>query len=466
MRTKHRWLALLFALALVVAACGGESAETTTTAGSDTTTTTAASGGDTTTTTAAGEEPMEIATDVGVDLDAGVIKIGMLTDLSGPFSPLTTAIFSGHEAYWASVNDAGGVNGLQVELVPCDTAYDTGQHVQCYEELKDDVVAFGHSTGSPQTVAIRQQLEDDGILAIPLTWYSGWWDPAINSNLVPHGTPYCLESMNMIEYIMGVAQAAGVENPTLAIASLPGDYGLDSMAGAKLAAEALGLEIVYDGTGTMIPTDETTLQAAANGIVESGADIVMVTGNPGAFSGVYGPAVAQGFQAVWTAAYPSWTPSFVSADSPIKDAITRDLYLGSYVAPFFADNPGSEAMRETMATYKPDLPPFDYYAEGFVEGTIMYEALLAAYAAGDLTQTGVLTAAKSLPEVDFNGLAPNETYVGTPNEIIQRQMYVTRPDPEGLAAGTSGGNVVIEENYVSEIAAAYEFSEACFKLEG
>ena len=31
---------------------------------------------------------MAIATDIGVDLEEGVIKIGMLADLTGPFGPL------------------------------------------------------------------------------------------------------------------------------------------------------------------------------------------------------------------------------------------------------------------------------------------------------------------------------------------------------------------------------------------
>ena len=97
--------------------------------------------------------------------------------------------------------------------------------MQFYEELKDQVVAFGHSTGSPHTVAIREDLEADGILAIPFTWYSGWSDPALNSNLLSHGTPYCIEAMNLIGYLSDVARSRGIADPTLAIASFPGDYG-------------------------------------------------------------------------------------------------------------------------------------------------------------------------------------------------------------------------------------------------
>ena len=231
MRRKPQWLALLLVLGLILAACGdGGGGDTTTTAAAEEEPTTTAAPAEETTTSAAEEGAGEVATDVGVDLEAGTITIGLLSDLSGPFAPLVQVIVAGQEMYWADVNANGGIGGLQVQIETRDTAYDPAQHVQLYEELKTQVVAFGHSTGSPQTMAINPQLQADGILAIPLTWYSGWSDPAINSNLVPHGVPYCIEAMNMIEYLTLQAPDA----TTIAIASSPGDYGEDSNAGARI----------------------------------------------------------------------------------------------------------------------------------------------------------------------------------------------------------------------------------------
>ena len=148
-------------------------------------------------------------------------------------------------------------------------------------------------------------MQADGILAIPLTWYSGWSDPAINANLVPHGTPYCIESMNMIEYLT-------LQKPdatTIAIASSPGDYGEDSNAGARLAAEALGLEIVYDGTGLINAADEATLTEVAGGIAGSGADLVWITTSPTPFGTIYGGALSAGFNRSVVRCGPDLEPS-------------------------------------------------------------------------------------------------------------------------------------------------------------
>jgi ABC-type branched-subunit amino acid transport system substrate-binding protein len=455
MRKESKWTAILLALGLVLGACGDSGGEdTTTSAASGESTTTAAPAEST---TSAAEEG--VATDVGVDLEAGTITVGLLSDLSGPFAPLVQVIVAGQEMYWANVNANGGIGGLQVQVETRDTGYDVDAHVQLYEELKTQVVAFAHSTGSPQTVAINSSLQADGILAIPLTWYSGWSDPAINSNLVPHGVPYCIESMNMIEYL----KLQMPDATTIAIASSPGDYGEDSNAGARLAAEALGLEVVYDGTGLINAQDDATLAEVAAGIAGSGAQLVWITTSPTPFGSIYGQALAGGFTtALWSGAGPTWNPALVGPESPIKDALAQNFFISQYYAPWPADTPGNQAVRDLVEAA--GQPPLDYYAEGVIEATILHQALQAAYDAGDLTQSGVLAAAKALESVTFDGLAPDETYVGEPNERVQRAQFISRPDPAGLADGTSTGANLIESDYTSPIADAFEFTEACFAL--
>ena len=91
MRRKPQWLALLLVLGLVLAACGdGGGGDTTTTAAAEEEPTTTAAPAEETTTSTAAEGAGEVATDVGVDLEAGTITVGLLSDLSGPFAPLVT----------------------------------------------------------------------------------------------------------------------------------------------------------------------------------------------------------------------------------------------------------------------------------------------------------------------------------------------------------------------------------------
>ena len=92
MKAKSKWLAIFLVLGLVLAACGdGGGDDETTTSEAAAPDTTEAESPDTTegeTTDTTEGEMMEIATDVGVDLEAGTINVGMLSDLTGPGSYL------------------------------------------------------------------------------------------------------------------------------------------------------------------------------------------------------------------------------------------------------------------------------------------------------------------------------------------------------------------------------------------
>lgn len=466
MRTKSRWLAVLLVLSLIVAACGDDSGadeETTTTTAAPETTTTTEAPSDTEPTD--DTEPMddaEILTDFGVDLEAGTITVGLLSDLTGVFSALVNPVVTGYQAQVEQINANGGINGLEIVLEVRDTAYTVDTHVQLYSEIRDDVVAIGHSTGSPHSVAILPQLEEDSMLAVPLTWYSGWSDPALNQNLIPHGIPYCLESMNVLGYVADNMPDAS----TIAIASQAGDFGEDSAVGAKLAAETLGFEIVYDGQGEINPGDESSLGAVANQIVSSGADIVWVTTSPGAFAGIYGQALAGGFTPmVWSGGFVAWQFPLIGPDSPLADAVQRDMIFSLPFAPWSSENPGTQAAIESIRAYAPDAPSYEYYLEGVGEAILMERILNAAYDSGDLTRGGVLAAAKSLESVSWDGLWPEQTFTGEPNDIVNRTSYIVRPNAEDLAAGSSGLDI-LEADYTHPITESYQFDGACFEAFG
>ena len=222
----------------------------------------ACSGGD--------EEEAAATHDHGVDPDNMVIRVGINTDLSGIFAPLTTKITDGHLAYWEWLNDQGGIQGWTIEPVVHDNAYDVPTHLENYEVMSgegdESVVMFSTSTGSPHTASTAQLLIEDNIAAIPLSWYSGWPDPEIGKNVFEVQTNYCIEAMN------GATYMSETYGNKVAIASFPGDYGEDGAEGVKVAADALGLEIVFDGQAQVIPGGDLT--PVITGIAESGADFV------------------------------------------------------------------------------------------------------------------------------------------------------------------------------------------------
>ena len=462
---KARIFVLMLVLMLVAAACSSDSDDTTTTAAAEAETTTTAAGAETTTTAAEGEttttaaaEPMEIAVDYGVDLEAKTITVGQLADLTSPaFSALINPIMAGQTMYWDYVNANGGIgDGLMVELETRDTQYDPELTAAAYAEIRDQVVAISHGTGSVANLAIAADLAEDSMILVPAAWYSGWTDTNIAPGIVHNGAPYCLESMSLLDWI---AEESGVEAPTLAIASIPGDFGLDSMAGALLWAEANDIEIVYDGSGLILPGQDNTPIGAA--IAASGANLVFVTTTPTTFAEVYGTAVASGFEALWSGGGPTFNPAFIGPDSPIAAPIQRDWYGGFYIRAWDTESAGMTLVRQLYEEAGLDEPLKDYVTMGVYEAMLVEHALRRAYENGDMTRKGIFDALYSFDSMDFMGIGPAETYTGATSDQVQRSISVYRPSQEDLLSGGSGA-ATVDPDFVGPTAEGFDFQEACW----
>ena len=403
-----------------------------------------------------------IAHDIGVDIDTKTIRVGLNTDLTGIFAPLTTKITDAHLAYWEWVNDNGGIQGWTIEPVVLDNAYTVSTHVENYEIMAGDgpesVVMFATSTGSPHSAAIAGRLIEDNIAAIPLSWYSGWADPSIGKNLFEVQTNYCIEAMN------GTTYMSETYGDNVAIATFPGDYGQDAARGVKIAAEALGLNIVYDGEGAVIPGADQT--PVVSGIAESGADWVWVTLNPGHTAEIMGGAVASGFTGQWIGSAPSWNPALLNtAVGPIADQFythsTYTVLLG------VGEADGMQELLDVMREYRPEASWDDFYIISWIQGYVVQQILDQAISNGNLTRAGVLAAANQVT-ANLNGLAPNQSWVGNPNDNVVRETYLYDVDlslytPGATISDESGnsGFSLIKGPYASETALNWDY-KPCF----
>jgi ABC-type branched-subunit amino acid transport system substrate-binding protein len=453
MKKLTKRMAPFVAIALTIAACGSDSDS------SDSTD--AATEG----TEEMSEEDGDI-TVVGVTDDT--ITIGLNADLSGIFAPLVTQIVDGQEAFWEIVNDNGGIDGRQVELVVLDNAYDVPTHLENYDAMagtgSDAVVMFSQSTGSPHTTATADLLVEDDLLAIPLSWYSGWADPNIGQNVMELYTNYCFEAMNGVEYLAGVNDAK-----TVAILSFPGEYGQDGATGAKLAAEALGLEVVYDGEGAVVPGADQT--PVITELVAADPDIVWATINPTTLAEILGAAATQGLEAQWSGNSPSWNFQLLATDvGPVAD----ELYTHSTYTQLWntGDVPGMTEVVEGMREKRPDAPVSDVYIISWTEGYATQQVLEQAAANGDLSRKGVVAALQDV-KADFKGLAPDQTWSGDVNDSIVRESFLYDVDiskftPDGTVSDDDAGTgfTLLEANFVGDVAADYVFEGACFVPEG
>ena len=226
---------------------------------------------------------------------------------------------------------------------------------------------------------------------------------------------------------------------------------------------------MFDGTAQVTPPsadnpnpDQT---AIISQIVESNPDAVWATINPTTLGAIMGGAVSQGYQGIWSGNSPTYSFKLLGTDlAPLLD----QYYIAStYIVTWGSDVPGMQEVVDEMTAARPDLPVSDVYILGWTEGEITRAVLEKAAENGDMTRAGIVAAASEV-EVDFNGLAPPQTWGGEPNDFAVRESYIYdvtleafNPIPLGEGEGSTGWEL-LEGPYVSDIVEAYDFTEPCF----
>lgn len=367
---------------------------------------------------AEGAAPPELAYDFGVDPERRVIRVGMIAELSGPFRFQAARVVDAQLAYWEWLNDRGGVSGWQVEPVVYDNSYDVGRHLEAYEALAgdgpDSVVMLSLSAGTTTTLATLGQVEQDSLAVIPHSYYSGWSDPGIGGNMFELLANYCVESMNGVSFMH---QTFG---GPMAVVSFPSDYGRDGAQGAVIAAESLGIEIVYDGRGAVVSGGD--MEHAISAIVDSNPGWVWLATDPLTTGELMQGAFERGYRGFWSGNSPSWSPFLISAEAA---QLVGSSYIVSARTALWDPQgpPGMREMVEAMRQYQPDAPIDDVYAVGWLQGQAAAAILHQAIGRDDLTRAGVLHAAGHTT-VDPGGLAPAHSWTGQADKDIIRHTYL------------------------------------------
>ena len=122
--------------------------------------------------------PSDWSDTAGLD---GSIKIGHTTALSGNLAAYGN-IAAGMESYFNYVNDNGGIGGLPIELIVKDDGYVATATIELVDELMQSEDPFYITTlGSPNTLATYDTLNDNCIPhPFVMTGHPAWGDPVVH----------------------------------------------------------------------------------------------------------------------------------------------------------------------------------------------------------------------------------------------------------------------------------------------
>jgi len=199
---------------------------------------------------------------------ADPIKVGAILSLTGTYAALGSSEKNALELEVKRINDAGGINGRQIELIIEDDATDEAKAVAAASKLinQDNVVAILGATGTGQSMAIRSEIDRAGIPQISMaggTAITATFDPLVFQ------TPW--SNSLVVPFVLDKIKADG--HRKIAILSDSGGYGKDGRAVIVAQAPKLGLQIVSDQT---FNAGDTDFSAQLTKVKSSGADAVLL----------------------------------------------------------------------------------------------------------------------------------------------------------------------------------------------
>ena len=383
-------------------------------------------------------------TEGGVKAGPGVTKdkisLGVLTDESGVFAALGTAVTQGNQLAVNEINAAGGICGRKISLIVKDTAYDVQKAVSQYAEIAPNIAGILQMLGSPATTALLPTITADHMVSATATWASSL---LTSPDIQISGATYDIEMINGISYLLDKGLIH--KGDKLGHIAFEGAYGDNGLKGSKYAADKLGFSIV---TQRPKPT-ETDMTSAVQALKQAGVKGILLTVGPKQLASAAGVAAASGLDVPILGNNPTFSPLLLN--SPAGPAIEKNFYLSASSSPLSADTP---AVKKVLAAYKakyPSATPNAGVSYGYGVAKIYEQTLKAACGAKDLTREGIEKAFHTLKNVDTGGIIAPLDY-SKQGEIPARQTLIAKANKANLAID---GLKVEEQLFESDTAKGY-----------
>ena len=188
------------------------------------------------------------STDVAAQ-DDNSMTIPGLVYRTGAYAPNGIAIANGFADYISLINAKGGINGVKINWVECETGYKTDVGVECYEKLKNEG-ATGAALINPYSTGITYQLiEKARVDKVPIHSMGYGRTAAADGRVFPwtfnFPTTYWSQASAIIQYIGD--QEGGLDNlkgKKIAHVFHNSPYGKEANPTLETLAEKHGYELV------------------------------------------------------------------------------------------------------------------------------------------------------------------------------------------------------------------------------
>ena len=332
------------------------------------------------------------------------IKIGHTGPYSGPASSYG-AIGKCIEAYWKSVNAAGGINGRKVNFITLDDGYNPAKIVELVRQLveQEKVLCTFNTLGTANNTAIHKYMNQKKVpMLYVATGASKWGNPKEFPWTMGYQPDYHTEGAIYAKHIL-----ANVKDAKIGVLMQNDDYGKDYFGGFK---EGLGKNADKIVKHVTFEVTDPTVDSQIIQLKDSGANVFFNIATPKAAA-----------QAIRKAADLGWKPAqylnnvSASVGSVLKPAgfdnsqgIITAQYLKDPTDKQWENTEDFKAWVAWMDKWMPGANKADAnYVFGYSVATLMQETLKKC---GDnLTRENVMKQATNFQKFKLPLLLPGIT---------------------------------------------------------
>ncbi|POX44835.1 ABC transporter [Streptomyces sp. Ru71] len=357
----------------------------------------------------------------GPGVGAKTIRLGALTDLTGPYATLGKSIVQAQQMWADETNAAGGICGRTVQITVKDHGYDVQKAVTAYADLAPDVVALPQVIGSPVVAALLDDVQRDHLLTFPQAWAASLLgkDP-----VQVLGTTYDLDMIAAVDFL---TRTQGLKaGDTIGHVYFEGDYGANALEGSTWAAKKAGMKIV----GQKIKATDTDLTAQVSALRKEGVKAVLISAGPAQTASLVGVAASRGLRVPVVSSAPGFAPQLMK--TPAAPALAAMLHVVSAAPAVSSSLPGVRRMVAAYQKKYPGSPVDSGVLSGYNAAELLGADLKKACAAGSLAREDVVKAHRAQRHAD--------TGLGTPLDFsdVDRPAslatYVLKPDAKAVGA--------------------------------
>jgi ABC-type branched-subunit amino acid transport system substrate-binding protein len=358
------------------------------------------------------------------------ITIGQSAPLSGPASAF--GIYSRvEEAYFKSLNEAGGINKRRIKFIVLDNGYSPPKALEASRKLveEDNVLAEVGTVGTPTNSATQKYLNGKKVPQLLISaGGSKFNDPRQYPWTVPFYPSFETEAVGFARYALKAQPSSKI-----GVLYQNDDYGKDFLKGLKKALGDDYKKLVVSEQSYEL-TDPTVDSQVIN-LAGSGANVFMNFTTP-KFAA----------QAIRKADELQWKPmQFIASPGSSVQAVLKvvgfDKATGVMTAQYFKE-PGDPAWDKDpdiqnyfafMKKYAPNESPLDAIGvSGYVNAQMAEHVLKAA--GNELTRDNLLKQATTLKAVTLSLLLPGIVLSNTPEDYrAYHGFQLSRFDGKGWA---------------------------------